>query len=66
MHRNRSMAAISSNNSFGCPQEHIPTCEKHNLTIDMTCEDCDELSCLQCAKTDHKDMTGKQYPQQEV
>lgn len=33
--------------------------KKHYLTIDMTCEDCDELSCLQCAKTDHKDRDWK-------
>ncbi|XP_065924427.1 uncharacterized protein [Magallana gigas] len=49
------MAAISSKYSFGSAQEHIPTCEKHDLRIDMTCEDCDEFICSQCAKTDHKD-----------
>uniref|UniRef100_A0A8W8MUN2 B box-type domain-containing protein n=1 Tax=Magallana gigas TaxID=29159 RepID=A0A8W8MUN2_MAGGI len=30
-------------------------CEKHDLRIDLTCEDCDEFICSQCAKTDHKD-----------
>uniref|UniRef100_K1PRS2 Uncharacterized protein n=1 Tax=Magallana gigas TaxID=29159 RepID=K1PRS2_MAGGI len=34
-------------------------CEKHDLTLDMTCEDCDEFICSQCAKTDHKDHDWK-------
>lgn len=38
-----------------CAQEHIPMCKKHSLIIDITCEDCDEFICSQCAKTNHKD-----------
>eukprot|EP00105_Crassostrea_gigas_P045013 XP_019929161.1 PREDICTED: uncharacterized protein LOC109620696 [Crassostrea gigas] len=53
------MAAISSKYPFGSAQEHIPMCEKHDLMIDMTCEDCDEFICSQCAKTDHKDHNWK-------
>ncbi|XP_065925025.1 E3 ubiquitin-protein ligase TRIM71-like [Magallana gigas] len=53
------MAAISSRYPLGSPQEHIPMCEKHDLTIDMTCENCDEFICSQCAKTDHKDHDWK-------
>ncbi|XP_065925641.1 uncharacterized protein [Magallana gigas] len=53
------MAAISSKYPLGSPQEHIPMCEKHDLTIDMTCEDCNEFICSQCAKTDHKDHDWK-------
>lgn len=49
------MAAISSIYPLGSPQEHIPICEKHDLLIDLTCEDCKEFICSQCAKTDHKD-----------
>uniref|UniRef100_A0A8W8IYZ2 B box-type domain-containing protein n=1 Tax=Magallana gigas TaxID=29159 RepID=A0A8W8IYZ2_MAGGI len=53
------MAAISPKYQLGSPQEHIPACEKHNFRIDMTCEDCDEFICSQCAKTDHKDHDWK-------
>lgn len=35
-------------------QEHIPMCKKHDLKIDMICDDCEEFICKQCAKTDHK------------
>uniref|UniRef100_K1R4R3 Uncharacterized protein n=1 Tax=Magallana gigas TaxID=29159 RepID=K1R4R3_MAGGI len=56
------MAAISSKYPLGSPQEHIPMCEKHDLTIDMTCEDCNEFICSQCAKTDHKDHDWKTIP----
>lgn len=34
-------------------QEHIQMCEKHFLRKDITCDDCDEFICKQCAKTDH-------------
>uniref|UniRef100_K1Q441 Uncharacterized protein n=1 Tax=Magallana gigas TaxID=29159 RepID=K1Q441_MAGGI len=34
-------------------------CIEHDLRIDMTCEDCDEFICSQCAKTDHKDHDWK-------
>lgn len=55
-YRNRNiMAVISSKYPFGSAQIHIPTCWKHDLTIDMTCDDCDEFICSQCAKSDHKD-----------
>ncbi|XP_052706488.1 uncharacterized protein LOC128181946 [Crassostrea angulata] len=53
------MAAISSKYPFGSAQEHIPTCEKHDLMIDMTCEDCDEFICSQCAKINHKNHNWK-------
>uniref|UniRef100_K1R9X8 Uncharacterized protein n=1 Tax=Magallana gigas TaxID=29159 RepID=K1R9X8_MAGGI len=36
-------------------QEHIQMCEKHFLRKDITCDDCDEFICKQCAKTDHVD-----------
>ncbi|XP_052703520.1 uncharacterized protein LOC128179874 [Crassostrea angulata] len=53
------MAAISSIYPLGSPQEHIPKCEKHDLIIDLTCEDCDEFICSQCARTDHKEHDWK-------
>uniref|UniRef100_A0A8W8MGT2 B box-type domain-containing protein n=1 Tax=Magallana gigas TaxID=29159 RepID=A0A8W8MGT2_MAGGI len=53
------MATISTIYPLGSPQEHTPMCEKHDLTLDMTCEDCDEFICSQCAKTDHKDHDWK-------
>lgn len=56
------MAAISSKYPLGSPQEHIPMCEKHNMNIDITCEDCDKFICSQCAKTDHKDHDWKTIP----
>lgn len=56
------MAALSSIDPLRSAQEHIPMCEKHDLTIDMTCEDCDEFICSQCAKTDHKDHDWKTIP----
>ncbi|XP_052704030.1 uncharacterized protein LOC128180179 [Crassostrea angulata] len=56
------MAAISSIYPLGYPQEHIPMCEKHDLNIDLTCEDCDEFICSQCAKSDHKDHDWKTIP----
>lgn len=49
------MAASAPKYSLGSPQEHIPTCEKHNLIIDIECEDCGEFICSKCAKTEHKD-----------
>lgn len=42
--------------------EHILTCEKHDLIIDMICEDCDEFICTRCAKTDHKEHDWKTIP----
>uniref|UniRef100_A0A8W8MDG1 B box-type domain-containing protein n=1 Tax=Magallana gigas TaxID=29159 RepID=A0A8W8MDG1_MAGGI len=58
------MAAIpvSSEYPLRSAQEHIPMCIKHDLNIDMTCEDCDEFICSQCAKTDHKDHDWKTIP----
>lgn len=41
------MAAIASKSQLESAQEHIPTCEKHNMNIDMTCEECDEFICSQ-------------------
>lgn len=49
------MAAISFKYPLGSAQQHIKTCEKHDLTIDIICEDCDGFICSRCAKTDHKD-----------
>lgn len=40
---------------FGSAQKHIPICEKHDLTKDITCEDCGEFICSECARTYHKD-----------
>ncbi|XP_065926466.1 uncharacterized protein [Magallana gigas] len=57
------MAASDSKHELQSAREHIPTCEKHNFTIiDITCEDCDEFICSQCAKTDHKDHDWKTIP----
>ncbi|XP_065926117.1 E3 ubiquitin-protein ligase TRIM38-like [Magallana gigas] len=56
------MAAISPKHPLESAQEHIPMCEKHNVNIDITCEDCDEFICSQCAKTDHKDHDWKTIP----
>nr|XP_034309489.1 uncharacterized protein LOC117683771 [Crassostrea gigas] len=47
------MAAILVSSEYPSAQEHIPMCIEHDLRIDMTCEDCDEFICSQCAKTDH-------------
>lgn len=41
-------------NEVFTPPEHIPMCGKHYLIKDISCEDCDEFICSQCAKTDHK------------
>lgn len=49
------MVTSASKNSLGSPKEHTPTCEKHNMNIDMICEDCDEFICSWCAKFDHHD-----------
>lgn len=48
------MAASAPKYSLGSPQDHIPMCEKHNLIIDIECEDCGKFICSTCAKTDHK------------
>eukprot|EP00105_Crassostrea_gigas_P028289 XP_011449897.1 PREDICTED: E3 ubiquitin-protein ligase TRIM33-like [Crassostrea gigas] len=56
------MAAIPVSSKYPSAQEHIPMCIKHYLNIDMTCEDCDEFICSQCAKTDHKDHDWKTIP----
>uniref|UniRef100_A0A8W8M5C0 B box-type domain-containing protein n=3 Tax=Magallana gigas TaxID=29159 RepID=A0A8W8M5C0_MAGGI len=56
------MAVIPVSSKYPCAQEHIPMCIKHDLNIDMTCEDCDEFICSQCAKTDHKDHDWKTIP----
>lgn len=53
------MAASKNKHELQSAQEHIPTCEKHNFTIDITCEDCDEFIYSQCAKPDHKDQKWK-------
>lgn len=50
---------MSSKYPFGSAQEHIPMCERHELIINMICEDCVEFICSQCAKTDHKDHNWK-------
>ncbi|XP_062586738.1 uncharacterized protein LOC134248347 [Saccostrea cucullata] len=44
---------------LGSPLVHIKTCEFHELPIDIVCEDCDELICSNCAKTDHRDHDWK-------
>ncbi|XP_052704912.1 uncharacterized protein LOC128180798 [Crassostrea angulata] len=56
------MATIVPKYPLGSAQVHIQMCEKHDLRIDMTCEDCDEFICSQCAKTDHKDHDWKTIP----
>ncbi|XP_052684010.1 uncharacterized protein LOC128164278 [Crassostrea angulata] len=56
------MAAIPVSSEYHSAQEHIPMCKEHDLRIDMTCEDCDEFICSQCAKTDHKDHDCKTIP----
>nr|XP_034318344.1 uncharacterized protein LOC117686753 [Crassostrea gigas] len=53
------MAATDQENLLSSAQVHIPMCETHDLPIDLTCEDCDEFICSQCAKTDHKDHDWK-------
>ncbi|XP_052683464.1 uncharacterized protein LOC128163835 [Crassostrea angulata] len=53
------MAVIPVSSIYPSAQEHIPMCIKHDLNIDITCEDCDEFICSQCAKTDHKDHDWK-------
>uniref|UniRef100_K1PTY3 Uncharacterized protein n=1 Tax=Magallana gigas TaxID=29159 RepID=K1PTY3_MAGGI len=56
------MATIVPEYPLGSAQVHIQMCEKHDLRIDMTCEDCDEFICSQCAKTDHKDHDWNTIP----
>ncbi|XP_065928726.1 tripartite motif-containing protein 2-like [Magallana gigas] len=56
------MAVIPVSSIYLSAQEHIPMCIKHDLNIDITCEDCDEFICSQCAKTDHKDHDWKTIP----
>ncbi|XP_052683071.1 uncharacterized protein LOC128163495 [Crassostrea angulata] len=56
------MAVIPVSSIYPSAQEHIPMCIKHDLNIDITCEDCDEFICSQCAKTDHKDHDWKTIP----
>lgn len=52
------MAAMSPKYQLGS----IPMCQKHNLNIDITCADCDEFICSQCAKTGHNDHDWKTIP----
>lgn len=49
------MATSSSGNQTRYHEEHIPMCKKHDLTIDMICEDCGKLICSKCVKLDHMD-----------
>lgn len=56
------MVTRASEYPLGSAQVHIQMCEKHDLRIDMTCEDCDKFICSQCAKTDHKDHDWKTIP----
>ncbi|XP_052706278.1 uncharacterized protein LOC128181789 [Crassostrea angulata] len=56
------MATRAPEYPLGSAQAHIPMCETHDLNIDITCEDCDEFICSQCAKTDHKDHDWKTIP----
>lgn len=49
------MGTSSSRNQTGSHEEHIPMCEKHDITIDMICEDCGMLICSKCVKMDHMD-----------
>lgn len=37
-------------------------CIKHQLRLDIVCEDCDEFICSQYAKKDHKDHDWKTKP----
>ena len=51
-----SMASIEKElYRFGSPQDVVSICEKHDLRIDMTCDDCEEFICSKCVKTSHKD-----------
>lgn len=36
---------------LGSAQAHTPHFKKHDLKIDITCEDCHEFICQWCAKT---------------
>lgn len=45
--------SISNPNPPESAQEHIQMCEKHYLRTDITCDDCDEFICKQCAKRPH-------------
>ncbi|XP_061194805.1 E3 ubiquitin-protein ligase TRIM45-like [Saccostrea echinata] len=44
---------------LGSPLVLIKNCETHDLPIDITCEECDEFICAECAKTDHRDHDWK-------
>ncbi|XP_062604757.1 uncharacterized protein LOC134266550 [Saccostrea cucullata] len=39
---------------FGSPQVSVPQCEKHSEIENLFCNDCDELICTDCAKTEHR------------
>ncbi|XP_062569761.1 uncharacterized protein LOC134231806 [Saccostrea cucullata] len=56
------MAVSKPKYPLGSPQEHIEMCKNHNLPIDVICEDCDELICGECAKTDHRKHEWKTIP----
>ncbi|XP_062599374.1 uncharacterized protein LOC134260858 [Saccostrea cucullata] len=47
------MAESNPKYTLGSPQEHIPICEEHGLSIDWICEDCDTFICSTCAKMYH-------------
>lgn len=49
------MATSSSRNHTGSHEEHIPMCKKHDITIDIICEDCGMLICFKCVEMDHMD-----------
>lgn len=49
------MATSSSRNHTGSHEEHIPMCKKHDITIDIICEDCGMLICFECVEMDHMD-----------
>lgn len=53
------MAALIKRSFFKSAQEHILTCDKHDLRKDIICEDCYNFICSQCAKTVHKEHEWK-------
>ena len=39
---------------LGSPQVDVFVCQKHELPIDVTCEDCEEFICSTCVKKSHR------------
>lgn len=53
------MATKEEGNVLQTLQEHTEICERHEMTIDLTCDDCEEFLCSECIKEGHRDHDWK-------